>query len=129
MHYPVLVPGALYSAGDPHMAQGDGEINGTAIEASLNLTLQFFVHKDFRLNTQLLVTPTHWILHAYDEDLNKAMHRAATEMLDFLTTHHGLSADDAYALMSVAADFTVTQTVDQRRGIHVALAKSVFTAA
>jgi acetamidase/formamidase len=126
MHYPVLVPGALYSAGDPHMAQGDGEINGTAIEASLNVTLQFFIHKDFRLDTQLLVTPTQWMIHAYDEDLNVAMRQAALKMLGFLTTHQGLSPDDAYALMSVAADFTVTQTVDQRRGIHAAIAKSLF---
>ena len=126
MYYPVLVPGALYSAGDPHMAQGDGEISGTAIEASLNVMLQFVLHKDFPLRTQLLVTPTHWMVHAYHEDLNKAMYQAALEMLDFLTTHQGLSAEDAYALMSVAADFTVTQVVDQRQGVHAALAKSVF---
>jgi acetamidase/formamidase len=126
MYYPVLVPRALYSAGDPHMAQGDGEISGTAIEASLNVTLQFILHKDFPLHTQLLVTPTHWIVHAYHEDLNQAMHQAALDMLDFLTMHQRLSADDAYALMSVAADFTVTQVVDQRRGVHAALAKSVF---
>ena len=62
---------ALYSAGDPHMAQGDGEISGTAIEASLNVMLQFVLHKDFPLRTQLLVTPTHWMVHAYHEDLNK----------------------------------------------------------
>ena len=128
MYYPVLVAGALYSAGDPHMAQGDGEISGTAIEASLNVTLQFVLHKDFPLHTQLLVTPTHWMVHAYHEDLNQAMHQAALEMLDFLTTHHGLSGEDAYALMSVAADFTVTQVVDRRRGVHAALAKSVFVA-
>jgi hypothetical protein len=97
------------------MAQGDGEISGTAIEASLNVTLQFVLHKDFHLRTQLLVTPTHWMVHAYHEDLNKAMYQAALEMLDFLTTHKGLSAEDAYALMSVAADFTVTQVVDQRQ--------------
>jgi acetamidase/formamidase len=126
MYYPVLVSGALYSAGDPHMAQGDGEISGTAIEASLHVTLQFVLHKDFPLRTQLLVTPTHWMVHAYHEDLNQAMHQAALEMLDFLTTHQGLSAEDAYALMSVAADFMVTQVVDQRRGVHAALAKSVF---
>ena len=82
--------------GDPHIAQGDGEISGTAIEASLNVTLQFVLHKDFHLRTQLLVTPTHWMVHAYHEDLNKGMYQAALEMLDFLTTHKGLSAEDAY---------------------------------
>ena len=54
------------------------------------------------------------------------MYQAALELLDFLTTHQGLSAEDAYALMSVAADFTITQVVDQRQGVHAALAKSVF---
>jgi len=126
MFYPVLVPGALFSAGDPHMAQGDGEISGTAIEASLNATLQFFIHKDFPLRTQLLSTHTHWMVHSYNEDLNQAMRGAALEMLDFLTTHKRLSAEDAYALMSVAADFTVTQVVDRRQGIHAALPKRVF---
>lgn len=128
MCYPVLVPGGMYSAGDPHMAQGDGEISGTAIEASLNVMLQFVLRKDFPLRTQMLVTPTHWMVHAYHEDLNKAMYQAALEMLDFLTTHQGLSAEDAYALMSVAADFTVTQVVDQRQGVHAALPKGVFVA-
>ena len=107
------------------MAQGDGEISGTAIEASLNVTA-VRAAQGLPLRTQLLVTPTHWMVHAYHEDLNKAMYQAALEMLDFLTTHQGLSAEDAYALMSVAADFTVTQVVDQRQGVHAALAKSVF---
>jgi acetamidase/formamidase len=108
------------------MAQGDGEINGTAIEASLHVTLQFELHKDFPVRTQVLVTPTHWIVHAYHADLHQALRQVALELLDFLTTHQGLSAEDAYALMSVAADFTVTQVVDQRQGMHAALAKSVF---
>ncbi len=126
MYYPVLVPGAMYSAGDPHMAQGDGEISGTAIEASLNAILQFILHKDFPLRTQLLETPTHWMVHAYHEDLNQAMHQAALEMLHFLTTHRGLTPEDAYSLMSVAVDFTVTQVVAQRQGIHAALPRSLF---
>jgi formamidase len=99
-----------------------------AILSSQALTLKknFLSLKDFPLHTQVLMTPTHWIVHTYHEDLNQVIHQAALEMLGFLTTHQGLSAEDAYALMSVATDFTVTQVVDQRRGVHAALAKSVF---
>ena len=82
------------------------------------------VRKDFPLRTQLLA-PTHWMVHAYHEDLNQAMRRAALEC-SLADDPPGLWAEDAYALMSVAADFTVTQVVDQRRGVHAALAKSVF---
>ncbi len=126
MYYPVLVPLALFSAGDPHVSQGDGEISGTAIEASLNVTLRFTVRRDFPVHNPVLETPTHWITHAFHEDLGAAMRLAALEMLDFLVTHKGLSRNDAYSLMSVAADFAVTQVVDQRQGIHAAIPKAVF---
>jgi acetamidase/formamidase len=126
MYYPVFVPGALLSAGDPHMAQGDGEISGTAIEASLDVTLQLVVRKDFPVHNPILETPAHWVTHGYDEDLNKAVHLAALEMLDFLVQHKGLSREDAYSLMSVAADFTVSQVVNRTQGIHAAIPKAVF---
>ena len=126
MYYPVLRPGALFSGGDPHVSQGDGEIDGTAIEASLNVTLQFGLRKAFPIHNPILETPTHWILHAYHEDLSQAMRLVVLEMLDFLVTHQGLSREDAYALMSVAADFTITQVVDQRQGVHAAIARRLF---
>ncbi len=126
MFYPVLVPGALYVAGDPHMAEGDGEISGTAIESSLDVTVQLTLHKDFPVTTQLLETPTHWMLHAYDPDLDIAMHQAGLETLRFLVDQRGLSKDDAYSLMSVAVDFVVTQVVDQNKGVHSMVPKSLF---
>jgi len=128
MYYPVQVAGALFSIGDPHVSQGDGEISGTAIEASLNVLMQITVRRDFSFPGPLLETPKHWIAHGFDEDLNVATRNAALDMLGLLTEHAGLSRDDAYSLMSVAADFAVTQVVDGRQGAHVRIRRSLFPA-
>ena len=126
MFYPVQVEGALFSIGDPHISQGDGEISGTAIEASLDVTFQLFLRRDFTFASPLLRTPKHWMTHGFDEDLNQAMRNASLAMLALLTEHRGLSRDDAYSLMSVAADFTVTQVVDGRQGVHARICHAVF---
>jgi acetamidase/formamidase len=126
MFYPVQVDGALFSIGDPHISQGDGEISGTAIEASLDVMFQVFVRRDFSFPSPLLQTPEFWMTHGFDEDLNQAMRNASLEMLRLLTEHRALSANDAYSLMSVAADFAVTQVVDGRQGVHARICRSVF---
>lgn len=126
MYYPVAVDGALLSVGDPHISQGDGELSGTAIEASLDVLLRVVVRKDFFFPSPLLETSGEWIVHGFDPDLDKAMKGASLDMLHLLTEFKGLSRDDAYSLMSVAADFAVTQVVDGRQGIHVRVPRSVF---
>ena len=126
MYYPVQVKGALFSVGDPHVSQGDGEINGTAIEASLDVIMQLRVRKDFHFPFPILETGEEWIVHGFDESLDQAMKNASRNMLDFLGQTRGLSSFDAYSLLSVAADFTVTQVVDTKQGIHVRLPKVVF---
>jgi acetamidase/formamidase len=126
MYYPVAVDGALFSVGDPHVSQGDGEVSGTAIEASLDVLMQISVRKDFSFPTPLLETPKNWIVHGFDEDLNKATHAASMDMLRMLTELKGASRDDAYSLMSVAADYAVTQVVDGKRGIHIRIPRSIF---
>jgi acetamidase/formamidase len=126
MFYAAQVDGGLFSIGDPHISQGDGEISGTAIEASLDVTLQIFLRRDFTFPSPLLQTPKYWITHGFDEDLNKAMKNASLEMIRLLTGHLGLSRDDAYSLMSVAADFSVTQVVDGRQGVHARICRAVF---
>lgn len=128
MYYPVAVDGALFSVGDPHVSQGDGEISGTAIEASLEVVFQVVVRKDFAFPSPLLETPSEWIVHGFDEDLDKAMRSAALEMLRLLTEVKGMSRQDAYSLLSVAADFTVTQVVDGRQGVHARIERHVFPA-
>lgn len=126
MYYPVAVDGALFSIGDPHVSQGDGEISGTAIEASLDVLFQVVLRKDFAFAAPLLETPDCWMVHGFDEDLDLAMKNAALGMLDLLVDHQGLSRNDAYSLMSVAADFAVTQVVDGRQGVHARIPRTIF---
>jgi len=128
MYYPVAVDGGLFSIGDPHVSQGDGEISGTAIEASLDVLFQIVLRKDFSFPSPLLETPKNWIVHGFHEDLNQAMRNASLDMLTLLTEHRALSRNDAYSLMSVAADFGVTQVVDGRQGVHVRMPRDIFPA-
>lgn len=125
MYYPVQVPGGLLSIGDPHLAQGDAELSGTALEASLDVVLRIRVRTDLRFPAPLLETPTHWYVHGFGDSLDSAMGSAARRTLDFLQMMWDLSADEAYSLTSLAVDFSVTQVVDQRLGVHAAIAKSL----
>ena len=126
MFYPVQVKGGLFSIGDPHVSQGDGEISGTAIEASLDVLFQIVLRKDFQFPSPLLQTDDCWIVHGFGADLDEAMKSASTDMLHLLTEHQGLSRVDGYSLMSVAADFGVTQVVDGTQGIHCRIERRIF---
>ena len=126
MYYPVQCEGALFFVGDPHMAEGDGELSGTAIESSADGWLQLTIRRDLPTDSPLLETATHWYTHGFGADLDEAMRQAALRMLDFLGRRYGLSRDDAYSLLSVAGDFGVTQVVDQRMGIHAGVPKAAF---
>jgi acetamidase/formamidase len=126
MYYPIQVDGALFSIGDPHISQGDGELSGTAIESSLDVIFQVILRRDFTFPSPLLETPDCWIVHGFNEDLNVAMRDASLDMLTLLHEHQGLSKNDAYSLMSIAADFGVTQVVDGRQGIHVRIPRTIF---
>jgi len=126
MYYPVAVPGGSLSVGDPHVSQGDGEVSGTALESSLNGLLRLRVRRDMSFRFPLLLTPSAWIVHGFGDDLDEAMTVAAERLLNFLVDHLGLSSDDAYSLMSVACDFTVTQVVDGRLGVHGSVRRRLF---
>jgi acetamidase/formamidase len=124
---PVHVKGALFEIGDGHAAQGNGEVDITAIETSLIGKLQFIVHKGKTLRWPRAETPTHIIAMGCDRDLNAATHIAVREMIAYLMEEKKLSQADAYALCSVAADVDITQLVDGNVGVHVMLPKSIFT--
>ena len=126
MYYPVQVEGALFTAGDPHLAEGDGEISGTAIEGHLNGMLQFVLHKDMEISTPTLETRSHWMIHAFDQELDEAVRKAALEAVAFLESTLGLSPPEAYSLLSVAADFHTTQVVNGEQGVHCKLPKDIF---
>ncbi len=123
---PVHARGALFSVGDGHAGQGNGEINLTALETSLVGTLQFVVRKDLKLEWPRAETPTHYIAMGLDKDLTAAAKLAARETINFLAAEKGLSRDDAYMLASVAVDFNITQVVDGTKGVHAMIPKYIF---
>ncbi len=124
--YPVFEEGALVYAGDPHFAQGDGEICGTAIEASLNGRIRISLAKDVSVSSPVLETDEAWTTHGFGDTLDEAMFMAAEQAIWLLTDRFGMSRDDAYSLCSVAVDFGVTQVVDGTVGCHAIVSKSLF---
>ena len=126
LYLPVHVPGALLSLGDGHGLQGDGEVSLTALETSLRGTIRVVVRKEKKITWPRAETPTHYITMGLNEDLDQAAKLATREMIDFLVAEKGMSRDDAYILCSLAVDLHVTQLVDQTKGVHAMLPKSIF---
>jgi acetamidase/formamidase len=127
LYIPVFAPGALFEIGDGHAAQGDGEVDQTAIETSLRGTLQLTVRKGMPLNFPRAETATDYISMAFDPDLTKATTMAIQEMVDFIAVKWKMSKHQAYQLVSVAGNVAVTQLVDKpNHGVHVRLPKSIF---
>ncbi|MBV8030852.1 MAG: acetamidase/formamidase family protein, partial [Betaproteobacteria bacterium] len=155
LYYPVAVAGALFSVGDPHASQGDAELCGTAIECSLTGVFQFVLHKAADLpgtplaglDYPLLETADEWLVHGFSypdylaalgadaqqaifrkSSIDLAMRDAYRKMRNFLMSTQGLSEDEAISLMSIAADFGITQVVDGNWGVHAIIKKSIFPA-
>jgi acetamidase/formamidase len=126
---PVQVAGALVSIGDGHAGQGQGEVDGAALETSLDGRFRFTVRKDLHGKAPRAETPTAYISMGLDENLPEAAKMAVREMIEFLVDVKHLSRDDAYMLCSVAGNLVVTQVVDATVGVHMLLPKSIFKAA
>ncbi len=155
VYLPVSVPGALLSIGDPHAAQGDGELSGTAIECSMTGTVEIVLHKRADLagcpfadlTYPLIETPTDWVLTGFSHpdylaefgakgqsavyatsSVDLAMKDAFRKARRFLMQGAGLDEDEAVALISVAVDFGVTQVVDGNWGVHAIVSKRLLPA-
>jgi len=127
LYIPVFAPGALFEVGDGHVAQGDGEVDQTAIETSLRGRIQLTVRKGMKLTWPRAETATDYITMAADPDLTIATRTAIQEMVDFLASSKGLSKHRAYQLVSVAGNVAVTQLVDKPNvGVHVRMPKGIF---
>lgn len=126
LYLPVHVKGALFSAGDGHAGQGDGEVCVTALETSLRGTFQFLVRKDMKLRWARAETPTSFMSMGFHENLEEATKIAVDEMLDFLVNAKHLDRDNAYILASDAVDLRITQLVDGKKGVHALLPKAIF---
>ena len=126
LYLPVLQPDALFYVGDPHSAQGDGEVSGTAIEQSLTGRFRFVLHKDRALTAPRAETDTHYVLMGIDLDLDRALQKAVDEVVAFLAAEHGLSPDRALSLASIAVDFHVAEAVDLTQVVTGRVPKSLF---
>jgi acetamidase/formamidase len=119
LHVPVFVRGALVWTGDSHAAQGNGEINLTALETAFQeIVLTITVDKSTRLQWPRIETPGEWITMGFDEDLTKALANARSETAKLLAAQRNLPAEQALALVSKTSDCRVTQVVDIKKGVH-----------
>ncbi|HET9683380.1 MAG TPA: acetamidase/formamidase family protein [Gemmatimonadaceae bacterium] len=123
LYIPVFVKGALLEVGDGHAAQGDGEVDQTAIETDLEGRLQVIVHKDTKLEWPRAETPTHWIAMGTDTSLVMATRTAIREMVKLLQEKKGITQTQAYQAASMAADAHITQLVDGNVGVHMMIPK------
>ncbi len=133
LYLPVQVPGALAYVGDPHFAQGDGEVALTALEASLRATLRFEVVPRAaalaafgEVTGPLVRTPEYLVPTGLDPDLNEAMRKAVRAALDVLQARYGMAEHLAYAYLSAATDFDISQVVDIVCGVHARIRESDF---
>jgi acetamidase/formamidase len=126
LYIPIHVKGALFEAGDGHAAQGDGEVNQTAIETSLRGQLQLTVRKDMKLEWPRGETAEHWISMGMDTSLTVATRIAIEQMVKLIQEKTSLSQLEGYQLASIAADLRMTQLVDGNVGVHMMLKKSLL---
>ena len=130
LYLPVQVAGALFSCGDAHAAQGDGEVCINALETCLTGTFTLILHRGADgaepLRYPRAETPTHFISMGMNSDLDQAMKQALREMIRFICARTNLSRQEAYQLCSLAVDFRVTQTVNGEKGVHGMLKRGLL---
>jgi len=126
LYLPVFQPGARFYVGDPHSAQGDGEVSGSAIEHSLSGVFNFTLHKGRSIAGPRAETATHYIMMGIDIDLDRALLLAVREVVSFLVEEKGLTPDKAVSLASIAVDFHISEVVDLTQLVSGKIPKSLF---
>jgi acetamidase/formamidase len=122
LYLPIPVDRALFSAGDGHAVQGDGEVSQLAIECPIeHAELTLSVRDDLSLTTPIASTRDSWITFGLDEDLDEAASVATDAMLELMGREHGLERRDALALASLVVDLRITQIVNRAKGVHAVL--------
>lgn len=122
LYLPISVDGGLFSTGDGHAAQGDGEVSGPALECPMEkVSLTFYVREDMPLTMPRAKTNTGWITMGLHEDLDEAMWIALSGMLDLMTELYSISRTEAYAYATLVVDLRVTQIVNIVKGVHAYL--------
>ncbi len=123
---PVFNKGALFSLGDGHACQGDGEVNSFALETGLDADVRLSVIKNMTLRVPRIITDTHIVFMSFDPILDNAAKKALREAVEYISGECGFSPEDAYALCSMAGDLRVTQIVNGTKGAHFVISKSLI---
>ena len=121
--FPVLVPGTLFSCGDCHSAQGDGEVNGTGIETKMSVTLTFNLQKSAHIPELRFITPPgkkltvadeggYYVATAHGPDLYKNSQQAIRYIIDYLSSEHNMTREQAFCLCGAAVDLKISEIVD-----------------
>ena len=126
LYLPVFREGALFYTGDGHSVQGDGEVDGTAIEHSLTPTLRFVLHKNKLISAPRAETETHFMVMGIDLDLDRALRKAVQETVDFLVAEKGVTPGDAYALASIATNYSIAEAVNLTQVVVGKIPKRIF---
>jgi acetamidase/formamidase len=126
LYLPVFAKGALFSCGDGHGAQGDGEVCVTAIETALRGRFRLSVLKGHGLSFPQAETPTHWITMGLHADLDRCVEMALRDMIALVSKRANISRQDAYMLCSLAGDLRITQTVNREKGVHMMMSKALI---
>jgi len=134
LYLPVELPEAMFFLGDPHFAQGDGEVALTAVEASLRSTLRLTLLKagdpaipaKGAFTEPFAETPNYWMPIGLDPDLDTAMKKTVRAALKFLIDKMGMDGASAMAYLSGATDFEISQVVDETKGVHAHIRKADF---
>jgi acetamidase/formamidase len=126
LYLPVFNRGGQFFTGDGHAVQGDGEVDGGAVEISLAPTLQFFLHKGRPIKLPRVETSSHFLTTGLSTDLNEAARTALLEAVHFLQNEKGMSAADAYALSSLAVDLGIGEAVDIVNLVYAKIPKAIF---
>lgn len=126
VYLPIFHPGARFFVGDPHGAQGDGEVSGTAIEQSMVGVFRFLVHKEVGITMPRGETATHHLIMGLDTDLDRALRNATYAVVEFLVTGWNLRPSEAFSLTSVAVDFSISEAVDGVQVVTALVPKTVL---
>jgi len=127
LYLPISVAGALFSVGDGHAVQADGEISGTAIECPMQrVDLTFDLRDDLHLETLRAHTPAGWLTLGFDPDLNKAYHSAMWAMIELMTELYDISRTNALSLASLIVEMRITQCVNGANGVHALLPHDAY---
>jgi acetamidase/formamidase len=128
LYLPVSVKGGIFTTGDPHALQGNGEVTGFTIECNIEGILQFIVHKGTGLKVPRVETPTHYVTIGIHDQLDGAMRAATLEAQAFLKEKEDMDFFTSYSFLSLGADFCITRALKPGQMIHVMIPKSHFLA-